>query len=107
MVRKRLRLFDRRAVIQNLADSGLPKIDKTTREPLRFMTIITAPYLFDSGRYSDWGYFCLGCKEEKEEETRHFRIKYTRKEISEHIARYGPVKETPRIPGRFMYVTQV
>ncbi|KAL2753124.1 hypothetical protein ACRALDRAFT_1036659 [Sodiomyces alcalophilus JCM 7366] len=106
LVRKRRQLFDRRAVIQDLEGSGLPKVDRTTREPLRFMAIITAPYLFDAGRQADWGYFCLGCKDEKEE-TRHFRIKYTREGISEHIARYGPVKETPRIPGRFMHVTPV
>ncbi|TWU71610.1 hypothetical protein ED733_000479 [Metarhizium rileyi] len=107
LARKRLQLFDRRAVIRDLAGSGLPKVDKTTREPLRFMAIITAPYLFDFGRQADWGYFCLGCKEEKEEKTRHFRMKYTREEVSEHVARNGPVKEMPRIPGRFMHVTQV
>jgi hypothetical protein len=106
-VGKRLQLFDRRAVVQDPDGSGLPKVDKTTREPQRFMAIITAPYLFDSGRQVDWGYFCLGCQEEKDEKTKHFRIKYTREEISDHLARYGPVKETPRIPGRFMHVTQV
>ncbi|KAH7127370.1 hypothetical protein EDB81DRAFT_907605 [Dactylonectria macrodidyma] len=106
VLRKRLQLFDRRAVIQDIAGCGLPKVEKTTREPLRFMAIITAPHLFDSGLRADWGYFCLGCMEEKEENTRHFRIKYTREEVSEHIARFGPVKEIPRIPGRFMHVTQ-
>ncbi|KAF4430546.1 F-box domain, cyclin-like protein [Fusarium austroafricanum] len=105
LVRKRLQLFDRQAVTQDLPGSGLPKGDKTTREPQRFMAIITAPYLFDSGRQADWGYFCLGCKDEKEEKGRHFRIKYTRKEVSEHVLRYGPVRETPRIPGRFTHVT--
>lgn len=93
-------------MIQDLTGSGRPKLDKTTREPQRFMAIITAPYLFDSGRQADWGCFCLGCKDEKEEETKHFRIKYTREEMSEHMAKYGPVRETPRIPGRFMHVTQ-
>lgn len=71
------------------------------------MAIITAPYLSDFGRRADWGYFCLGCKEEKEEQTRHFRMKYTREDVLEHIARHGPVEETPRIPGRFMHITQV
>ncbi|KAG5768256.1 hypothetical protein H9Q72_004160 [Fusarium xylarioides] len=97
-VRKRLQLFDRQAVTQDLTGSGLPKLDKTTREPQRFMAIITAPFLFDSGRQADWGCFCLGCKDETEEKTKHFRIKYTREEVSEHIARYGPVREMPRIP---------
>ncbi|KAJ6443690.1 3-ketosteroid-delta-1-dehydrogenase [Purpureocillium lavendulum] len=107
LVRKRLRLFDRWAVVQDPERSGLPKVDKTTRESQRFMAIVTAPYLFDFGRQADWGYFCLGCKDEKEEATRHFRIKYTRKEVLEHIARYGPVTETPRIPGRFMHTSHV
>lgn len=104
--RKQLQLFDRRAVVRDLASFGLPKLDKTTREPLRFMAIITAPYLFDSGLRVDWGYFCLGCAEEKET-TRHFRIKYIREEVLEHIAKYGLVKEIPNIPGRFVHVTQV
>ncbi|KAF2871874.1 hypothetical protein BDV95DRAFT_492500 [Massariosphaeria phaeospora] len=101
---KRLQLFDRKAVMEDLAGSGRPKLDKTTREPLRFMTIITAPYLFDYGRQANWGYFCIGCKDEKEENTRHYRIKYTREEVLEHVARYGPVKEMPDIPRRFMHV---
>ncbi|KAM0327406.1 hypothetical protein ACHAQA_005692 [Verticillium albo-atrum] len=106
LARKRLQLFDRRAVVHSRAGSGLPKLDKTTREPRRFMAIITAPYLLDAGRQADWGYFCLGCREEKEEKTRHSRIKYTREDMMEHIARYGSVGETPMIPGRFMHVTQ-
>jgi len=70
------------------------------------MSVITAPYLFDHDLQADWGYFCLGCQEEKEGGTRYFRIKYTIKEVSEHITRFGPVKKTPMIPGRFMHVTQ-
>jgi hypothetical protein len=96
LVRKRLQLFDRRAVVQDLAGSGRPKLDKTTREPRRYMVIITAPYLFDAGQKADWGYFCLACEEEKEEKTRDFRIKYAREEVAEHMARYGPVKEASK-----------
>lgn len=70
------------------------------------MAIITAPYLIDAGRQADWGYFCHGCREEREE-TRHFKTKYTREDALDHIARYGPVEETLRIPGRFMHVTQI
>ncbi|KAK4154289.1 hypothetical protein C8A00DRAFT_14591 [Chaetomidium leptoderma] len=106
LARKRLRLFDRLAVAQSLAGPSVPKLDKTTREPRRFMAIITAPHLFDAGRQADWGYFCLGCRDEKEEKTRHFRIKYTRQDLPQHVARYGPVERTPNIPGRFMHVTQ-
>ncbi|RDA83181.1 hypothetical protein CP532_6445 [Ophiocordyceps camponoti-leonardi (nom. inval.)] len=103
--RKRLQLFDRRAIVQDPVGSVLPDSDRTTREPVRFMAIITAPYLFDSGRQADWGCFCVGCMEETDQDTRHFRIKYTREDILEHIARYGPVKEMPRIPGRFTHAT--
>ncbi|KAH6691081.1 hypothetical protein EV126DRAFT_482972 [Verticillium dahliae] len=106
LARKRLQLFDRQSVVQSLTGSSVPKLDKTTREPRRFMAIITAPHLLDAGRQADWGYFCLGCREEKEEKTNHFRIKYIREDILEHIARYGSVEEMPRIPGRFMHVSQ-
>ncbi|KAJ3576529.1 hypothetical protein NPX13_g3673 [Xylaria arbuscula] len=107
LARKRLQLYDRRSVIHSLAEMGLPKLDRTTREPRRFMAIITAPYLFDSGRHVDWGYFCTGCNEEKEKDTRHFRIKYTKAGLLEHFARYGPVEKTPRIPGRFTHATPI
>jgi hypothetical protein len=70
------------------------------------MTIITAPHLFAYGRQVDWGYFCLGCRVQKEEESRHFRIKYTKDEVLEHIAKYGPVKERPNEPGMFMHVSE-
>ena len=105
--RKRLQLFDRRAVVRDLKGSGLPKRDKTIREPRRFMAIITAPYLFEYGRKADWGYFCLGCRDERDKKTKHFRIKYTEEEVLEHFARYGPVKENPGIWGRYMHAAQV
>ncbi|KAI1260729.1 hypothetical protein F5Y18DRAFT_245528 [Xylariaceae sp. FL1019] len=107
LARKRLRLYDRLSVVHSETEISLPKLDKTTREPRRFMAIITAPYFLDHGRYVDWGYFCTGCKEEKEEDTRHFRMKYTEAGLLEHFARYGPVEEMPRIPGRFTHASPV
>ncbi|KID93402.1 F-box domain, cyclin-like protein, partial [Metarhizium majus ARSEF 297] len=107
LARKPLQLFDRRALIQDLEGSGLPNDDKFDREPLRFMAIITAPYLFDSGRQADWGYFCLGCSEECDEETTDFRMKYLREEVLEHMVRYGPVREVPEELDTFMHVNQV
>ncbi|KAI5460314.1 hypothetical protein BGZ63DRAFT_386994 [Mariannaea sp. PMI_226] len=104
LVRKRLQLFDRQAVDQDLAGILLPTVDKAAREPLRFMTIITAPRLFDFGLQVDWGYFCAGCRYETKK-TWYFRIKYTREEMLEHVAKHGPIKETPGIPGRFMHVS--
>ncbi|KAG6057933.1 hypothetical protein E4U32_004849 [Claviceps aff. humidiphila group G2b] len=85
-VRKRLQLFDRRA------------------KPLRFMTIITAPYLIDFGRQADWGYFCVGCLDELQETGRHFRTKYTREGISEHMARYGLLKKMFIKCDRYLHV---
>ena len=103
---RRLRLYDRRAVVQSLAGSGLPQSDNTTREPKRFMAIISAPVLLNSGWQVDQGFFCLGCWDETDEKTKHFRIKYTTEEMSEHIASYGRVERTPRIPSRFMHVAK-
>ena len=103
---RRLRLYDRRAVVQSLTGRGLPQSDKTTNETKRYMAIISAPVLLNSGRQVDQGFFCLGCREETDEETKHYRIKYTTEEMSEHMARYGRVERTPRIPGGFMHVTK-
>jgi hypothetical protein len=102
---RRLRLYSR-TVVQSLAGSGLPQPDNTTREPKRFMAIISAPVLLNAGRQVDHGFFCLGCRDETDEKTKHFRIKYMTEDMSEHIATYGRVERTPRIPGRFMHVTK-
>ncbi|KAH7019653.1 hypothetical protein EDB80DRAFT_701256 [Ilyonectria destructans] len=104
LVEKRLQLFHRRAVVDGLAAFGRQRLDKTNKEPNRFMAIVTAPHLFDSGRQADWGYFCLACRYEEADATRHFRIKYTREEALKHMAKYGPAKELPSLPGRFMHV---
>ncbi|KAI1118104.1 hypothetical protein F5Y14DRAFT_401069 [Nemania sp. NC0429] len=53
VARKRLELFDRRALDPRLEGPGLPKVDKTYREVLRFMAIVSAPHLFDFGRQAD------------------------------------------------------
>jgi hypothetical protein len=105
--RRRLRLYDRRAVVQSLVGSGLPQSDQTTREPKRFMAIISAPVLLNAGQQVDQGFFCLACADEWEEvqdETEHFRTKYTTEEMSEHIASYGRVERTPELC--FMHVTK-
>ena len=103
---RRLRLYDRRVVVQSLTGSGLPQSDKTTREPKRYMAIISAPVLLNGGQQVDRGFFCLGCRDEVEENTKHFRIKYTTEDLLGHIASYGRVERTPKIPGRFMHVTR-
>ena len=102
---RRLRLYDRRTVVQSLAGSGLPQLDNTYREPKRFMAIISAPVLLDAGQQVDHGFFCCGCEDETDEETKHFRIKYMTKDISEHIASYGQVEKEPGY-STFMHVTK-
>ena len=101
---KRIRLYDRQAVVQYLEGGGLPQSDKGTREPKRFMAIITAPVLLNGGRQVDRGLFCRGCEDDIDERGRHFRIKYTVEGLAKHIARYGQVKEMPLVYGRFMHV---
>jgi hypothetical protein len=68
------------------------------------MAIISAPVLLNAGRQVDQGLFCLGCWDEAEENTEHFRIKYTTEDMSEHIASYGQVERRPIIPSMFMHV---
>ena len=105
--RKRLRLYDRRAVVQSLAGRGLPQSDKVTTEPKRYMAIISAPVLLNAGRQVDHGFFCLGCWDETDETTKkHFRIKYTTEEMPGHIASCGRVVGSATIPGRFMHVAK-
>jgi len=43
--RRQHKLYDYQAEVQSLVGSGLPWLDKTTREPKQFMAIITAPVL--------------------------------------------------------------
>jgi hypothetical protein len=75
--RRRVRLYDRLAVVQSLAGSGLPQSYRTTREPERFMAIISAPVLLNAGRQVD--------------------------QMPEHIARFGRVVREPRVPRGFMH----
>ena len=105
---KRLRLYDRQAVVQSLTGSGLPQSDKTTGEPKRFMAIISAPVLLNAGQQVDQGFFCLGCRDERNKETnKYFRIKYTTEDMSEHIASCGRlVERMPGYPDRLMHVTE-
>jgi hypothetical protein len=105
--RKRLRLYDRQAVVRSLAGSNLPRLDKTTREPKRHMVIISAPVPLNGGRQVDHGYHCLGCKEEMDKMGKHCRVKYTAEEMPEHIARYGRVvKRYVNYSGEFIHVTE-
>jgi hypothetical protein len=70
------------------------------------MAIISAPILLNAGQQVEQGFVCLACRDEFDENTKHFRIKYTPEEMPEHIARYGRVEEMPMIPGMFMHITK-
>lgn len=114
--KNRMVLFDRQAVYSLLTsgassaqakalDARTRQEDRTTREPRRYMSIISAPYFRCSssgGRSVDWGLFCAGCSESTEEPVRHFRIKYTEDAIIDHIKRYGPLVDTA-IHGRMQH----
>ena len=68
------------------------------------MAIISAPVLLNGGRQVDRGFFFLGCREEVNEKTKHFRIKYMKEDLLGHIVSYGRVVE--RTPKMFMHVTK-
>ncbi|GAB0132884.1 hypothetical protein EsDP_00001305 [Epichloe bromicola] len=69
-------------------DDSIWQLDLTTREPRRYMSIITAPYFTSSGRSADWGFYCIKCIESKET-AMHFRNKYTEDGFADHMVRYG------------------
>ncbi|QPH00841.1 hypothetical protein C2857_004882 [Epichloe festucae Fl1] len=69
-------------------DDSIWQLDLTTREPRRYMSIISAPYFTSSGRSADWGFYCIKCIESKET-AMHFRNKYTEDGFADHMVRYG------------------
>ena len=100
--RKRLRLYDRQAVVQSLAGCGLPQSDKTNREPKRFMAIISAPVLLNNGQQVEEGFFCRGCNDNPDD----FRVKYTTEDFPEHIASYGRLMRCKPGYNLFMHVAE-
>ncbi|KAK6072522.1 F-box domain-containing protein [Seiridium cupressi] len=91
----RIMLLDRQSLRNRILDissqtfeTGPRQLDLTTREPRRFMAIISAPYLTSSGRLADWGFYCMKCIDNKKLTT-HFRNKYTKDGFMDHFARYG------------------
>ncbi|KAH6982313.1 hypothetical protein BKA56DRAFT_585681 [Ilyonectria sp. MPI-CAGE-AT-0026] len=105
-VERRIQLYPPGQVVHSRSTPVVPRLDKTTKEPFRFMAIVPAPHLCNNGRKADWGYFCLGCKYEEGEKANHFRVKYTPEELLKHVAKYGPVKESPKLGGRHMHVKE-
>lgn len=91
--KERFLLFDRQAVLSRAPDASIQydrriqQQDRKTNETRRYASIISAPSLGPSGQSADWGYYCIGCREDKEPAT-HFRIKYTTDDILDHLERH-------------------
>lgn len=95
--RKRIMLFDRQAIFERAVETSTQALngrsrqqDYTTREPRRYMSIISAPFFGSPGQSVDWGFYCAGCRESTQP-TRHFRDKFTENGIVDHIRRYGAI----------------
>ncbi|KID96028.1 F-box domain containing protein, partial [Metarhizium majus ARSEF 297] len=95
LVRGRIMLLDRQSLRNRISrgstqafDDVSWQVDLTTREPRRFMSIISAPFFTSSGRSADWGFYCNKCIDNKEPET-HYRNKYTESGFMDHMARFG------------------
>ncbi|KAI0517901.1 hypothetical protein F5B22DRAFT_600968 [Xylaria bambusicola] len=102
--RNRITLFDRQAILKSAlktstltTDASIRQQDLTTREPLRHMSIISAPCFGSSGLSADWGFYCTGCRESKEL-GKNLRNKYTANGIVDHIRRYGAVTVVDQHP---------
>ncbi|KAI9159128.1 hypothetical protein HJFPF1_07136 [Paramyrothecium foliicola] len=97
--RKRILLFDRLSVSKVLQEaSGVvrdgdiqQRRDRRTREPRRYMAIISAPYLDQFKQSADWGLYCLGCRDRTNstDAEAHFRNQFTRDGMAKHIALHG------------------
>ncbi|XXG96419.1 hypothetical protein Hte_002701 [Hypoxylon texense] len=103
--KSRITLFDRQAVLKEALKTstrstagGLQQLsefsdrrvhppDRKTREPRRYMSIISAPFFGSSGQSVDWGFYCKRCRD-KEPGVR-FRNKYTKDGILDHIRGHG------------------
>ncbi|KAI1736018.1 hypothetical protein F4680DRAFT_433938 [Xylaria scruposa] len=97
LVRNRILLFDRQSVVVKSRRQGpvhappveRPQLpDRKTTEPRGYMSIISAPHLTSSGQSAEWGYFCTRCIDNLDPAS-HFRIKYTKIGILEHLKKHG------------------
>lgn len=81
----RTMLFDRRAalLLDRAGDGQRQPNDYTTREPRRFMSIISAPYFTHAGQRVDWGLHCRRCKGNTDP-ANHFRHQFTRDGLVAH-----------------------
>ncbi|KAH8589190.1 hypothetical protein B0O99DRAFT_692758 [Bisporella sp. PMI_857] len=93
--KNRIMLYDWQVVLNRTSKVSIQSFvermqeqDHTTREPRRYMSIISAPYFSSLGHSADWGFHCAGCIDDTEPAT-HFRIRYTRDAILDHIGRHS------------------
>lgn len=92
LVRGRVMLLDRQSLLNTASevssqtfDQGLGQLDLTTREPQRYMSIISAPYFTSSSHSADWGVYCNRCIDNREP-AMYFRHKYTEDGFVDHMA---------------------
>ncbi|KAI1414113.1 hypothetical protein F5Y13DRAFT_21962 [Hypoxylon sp. FL1857] len=103
MPKRRTLLFDAQAVLDTVSggwsDESQKRIwnlDPMTREPTRYMSIITAPYFNSSGCLSYWGFYCTKCRGHKGAVDRS-RNKYTEDEFLGHIGQHEAANINQRL----------
>lgn len=85
-------LWDQRAIMGDSSGTSAQKLaersrkqDFTTRETVRFMSIISAPCFGPAGSTVDWGFWCVRCRDGPGT-AGQFRVKFTKDAILDHIA---------------------
>jgi len=84
--RYRMTLVDRQALLQlsQRAESLNERIDYTTSEARRYMSVVSAPRLDSSDQPAYWGLYCSLCRD-KTEPSSHFRIQYNESDAMQHL----------------------
>ncbi|KAI8631318.1 hypothetical protein F5Y19DRAFT_26697 [Xylariaceae sp. FL1651] len=88
---RRTKLFDRQHVLDATPDAPIQSYDGriqeqdiTTREPRRYMSIISAPYFNSSGHLAEWGFHCDNCRSLTRSAT-NMKNKFTTDGIIDHM----------------------
>ncbi|KAH9884600.1 hypothetical protein F4778DRAFT_556881 [Xylariomycetidae sp. FL2044] len=82
----RVTLVDRQALLHlsEVAETLNKRIDYTTSEPRRYMSIVASPRLHLRGQTAYWGLYCSLCRDNIEPST-YFRIQYSQHDILQHL----------------------
>lgn len=97
--RSRKLLLDRRSLPGVTPEKSVQAIEQSlqeltypAREPRRYMSIVSAPWLLGAGSSADWGFWCARCRDGPDSAAR-FRIRFTKDGIMDHIQRHESEKE--------------